>query len=156
MFWCRTSTQRNKNEATANVLYTHDYFIAFVMQAVFQSEIGTLLEQVGTGKESLSFMKRRIRRMAAQWASAARRLDDKLRAHWREQKRVNCEALWRTLEDESVGERTRERARVVVSCFQSVVAATDCRRGACKCFAPFLNRFLVFFFCKSGNIFLIS
>uniref|UniRef100_A0A671YTW1 alpha-1,6-mannosyl-glycoprotein 6-beta-N-acetylglucosaminyltransferase n=1 Tax=Sparus aurata TaxID=8175 RepID=A0A671YTW1_SPAAU len=125
-------------------------------QAVFQSEIGTLLEQVGTGKESLSFMKRRIRRMAAQWASAARRLDDKLRAHWREQKRVNCEALWRTLEDESVGERTRERARVVVSCFQSVVAATDCRRGACKCFAPFLNRFLVFFFCKSGNIFLIS
>uniref|UniRef100_A0A671YU04 alpha-1,6-mannosyl-glycoprotein 6-beta-N-acetylglucosaminyltransferase n=1 Tax=Sparus aurata TaxID=8175 RepID=A0A671YU04_SPAAU len=56
--------------------------------AVFQSEIGTLLEQVGTGKESLSFMKRRIRRMAAQWASAARRLDDKLRAHWREQKRI--------------------------------------------------------------------
>lgn len=51
--------------------------------------MGTLLEQVGTGKESLSFMKRRMRRLAAQWASAARRLDDKLRNHWREQKRVN-------------------------------------------------------------------
>ncbi|XP_067331997.1 alpha-1,6-mannosylglycoprotein 6-beta-N-acetylglucosaminyltransferase B isoform X5 [Channa argus] len=57
-------------------------------QAVFQFDIGTLLEQVGTGKESLSFMKRRIRRLAAQWASAARRLDDKLRNHWREQKRI--------------------------------------------------------------------
>lgn len=61
----------------------------FVVQAVFQSDIGALLEQVGTGKESLSFMKRRIRRLAAQWASAARRLDDKLRSHWREQKRVS-------------------------------------------------------------------
>ncbi|KAM6905445.1 alpha-1,6-mannosylglycoprotein 6-beta-N-acetylglucosaminyltransferase B isoform 2-T2 [Xenentodon cancila] len=57
-------------------------------QASFQSDIGTLLEQVGTGKESLSFMKRRIRRLAAQWAAAARRLDDKLRHHWREQKRI--------------------------------------------------------------------
>uniref|UniRef100_A0A8C2X1V9 alpha-1,6-mannosyl-glycoprotein 6-beta-N-acetylglucosaminyltransferase n=1 Tax=Cyclopterus lumpus TaxID=8103 RepID=A0A8C2X1V9_CYCLU len=57
-------------------------------QAVFQSDIGALLEQVGTGKESLSFMKRRIRRMAAQWASAARRLDDKLNNHGREQKRI--------------------------------------------------------------------
>lgn len=65
------------------------FFIALIVQAVFQSDIGTLLEQVGTGKESLSFMKRRIRRLAAQWASAARRLDDKLRNHWREQKRVN-------------------------------------------------------------------
>lgn len=65
------------------------FFIALVVQAVFQSDMGTLLEQVGTGKESLSFMKRRMRRLAAQWASAARRLDDKLRNHWREQKRVN-------------------------------------------------------------------
>lgn len=84
-------------------------FIAPVFQAVFQSDIGTLLEQVGTGKESLSFMKRRIRRLAAQWASAARRLDDKLRNHWREQKRVNTRrfhtqmCLLHTLEDESVG-----------------------------------------------------
>uniref|UniRef100_A0A4W5RPZ4 alpha-1,6-mannosyl-glycoprotein 6-beta-N-acetylglucosaminyltransferase n=1 Tax=Hucho hucho TaxID=62062 RepID=A0A4W5RPZ4_9TELE len=57
-------------------------------QAVFRSDIGALLEQVGTGKESLSFMKRRMRRLAAQWASAARRLDDSLRIQWREQKRI--------------------------------------------------------------------
>ncbi|CAB1447529.1 unnamed protein product, partial [Pleuronectes platessa] len=57
-------------------------------QAVFRSDIGTLLEQLGTGKESLSFMKRRMRMLAAQWASAARRLDDKLRNHWREQKTI--------------------------------------------------------------------
>ncbi|KAI4822266.1 hypothetical protein KUCAC02_007825, partial [Chaenocephalus aceratus] len=56
--------------------------------AVFQSDVGALLEQVGTGKESLSFMKRRMRRMSAQWASAARRLDDRLRSHWREQNRI--------------------------------------------------------------------
>lgn len=61
----------------------------FVAQAVFQSDIGGLLEQVGTGKESLSFMKRRMRRLALQWASAAQRLDDKLRNQWREQKRVS-------------------------------------------------------------------
>ncbi|CAG02676.1 unnamed protein product, partial [Tetraodon nigroviridis] len=58
------------------------------IQAVFQSDIGSLLEQVGTGKESLSFMKRRMRRLASQWASAARRLNDKLRNQWREQKRI--------------------------------------------------------------------
>uniref|UniRef100_A0A3P9JUF7 alpha-1,6-mannosyl-glycoprotein 6-beta-N-acetylglucosaminyltransferase n=1 Tax=Oryzias latipes TaxID=8090 RepID=A0A3P9JUF7_ORYLA len=57
-------------------------------QAVFQSDIGALLEQVGTGKESLSFMKRRIRRLAAQWASAARRLDEKLRNRWRDKKKI--------------------------------------------------------------------
>ncbi|KAJ3601135.1 hypothetical protein NHX12_032108, partial [Muraenolepis orangiensis] len=55
--------------------------------AAFRSDMGPLLEQVGVGKESLSFMKRRIRRLAPQWASAARRLDDRLRHHWREQKR---------------------------------------------------------------------
>ncbi|CAL8286038.1 unnamed protein product [Boreogadus saida] len=50
--------------------------------------MGPLLEQVGGGKESLSFMKRRIRRLAPQWASAARRLDDRLRHLVREQKRL--------------------------------------------------------------------
>lgn len=64
----------------------------FVAQAVFQSDISGLLEQVGTGKESLSFMKRRMRRLASQWASAARRLDDKLRNQWREQKKVSMRA----------------------------------------------------------------
>ncbi|XP_061907761.1 alpha-1,6-mannosylglycoprotein 6-beta-N-acetylglucosaminyltransferase B-like [Entelurus aequoreus] len=57
-------------------------------QAVFRFDTGALLEQVGTGKESLNFMRRRIRRLAAQWASAARRLDDKLRGHWRDEKRI--------------------------------------------------------------------
>lgn len=74
-----------------NTVHIQVIFIcaALVFQAVLQSDMGPLLEQVGTGKESLSFMKRRMRRLAAQWASAARRLDDKLRNHWREQKRVN-------------------------------------------------------------------
>ncbi|KAG7271339.1 hypothetical protein CRUP_037288 [Coryphaenoides rupestris] len=58
-----------------------------VTAAVFRSDMGPLLEQVGVGKESLSFMKRRIRRLAPQWASAARRLDDRLRHLRREQKR---------------------------------------------------------------------
>lgn len=75
--------------STVMILPCDVFFIDPVVQAVFQSDIGTLLEQVGTGKESLSFMKRRMRRLAAQWASAARRLDDKLRNHWREQNRVN-------------------------------------------------------------------
>ncbi|XP_054614739.1 alpha-1,6-mannosylglycoprotein 6-beta-N-acetylglucosaminyltransferase B-like [Dunckerocampus dactyliophorus] len=57
-------------------------------QAVFRFDTGALLEQVGTRKESLNFMKRRIRRLAAQWASAARRLADKLRSHWRDEKRI--------------------------------------------------------------------
>lgn len=64
-------------------------FLPVSPQAVFQFDVGTLMEQVGTGKESLSFMKRRMRRLAAQWAAAARRLHDKLRHHWREQKTVN-------------------------------------------------------------------
>ncbi|KAI1896719.1 hypothetical protein AGOR_G00097700 [Albula goreensis] len=57
-------------------------------QAAFRTDIGSLLEQVGTGKESLSFMKRRIRRLASQWGTAAHRLDHKLRRRWREQKKI--------------------------------------------------------------------
>lgn len=91
---------------------------ALVFQAVFQSDMGPLLEQVGTGKESLNFMKRRMRRLAAQWASAARRLDDKLRNRWREQKRVNMR-----LQREN--KMQIERARVVVSSFQSVIFHRD-------------------------------
>lgn len=75
------------------VIFLFFIFIASVIQAIFQSDIGTLLERVGTGKESLSFMKRRIRRLAVQWATAARRLDDKLRNQWREQQRVNMRRL---------------------------------------------------------------
>ncbi|XP_063051737.1 alpha-1,6-mannosylglycoprotein 6-beta-N-acetylglucosaminyltransferase B-like [Engraulis encrasicolus] len=57
-------------------------------QAAFRTDLVSLLEQVGTGKESLSFMKRRIRRLAAQWATAAQRLDAKLDHRWREQKKI--------------------------------------------------------------------
>ncbi|KAJ8363585.1 hypothetical protein SKAU_G00124160 [Synaphobranchus kaupii] len=57
-------------------------------QAAFRTDISSLLEQVGTGKESLSFMKRRIRRLASQWGTAAHRLDRKLRRRWREQKKI--------------------------------------------------------------------
>ncbi|XP_055079434.1 alpha-1,6-mannosylglycoprotein 6-beta-N-acetylglucosaminyltransferase B [Periophthalmus magnuspinnatus] len=57
-------------------------------KAQFQFDVGPLLEQVGTRKESLNFMKRRIQMLAAQWASAARRFDDKLRNRWRDKKRI--------------------------------------------------------------------
>ncbi|XP_031419477.1 alpha-1,6-mannosylglycoprotein 6-beta-N-acetylglucosaminyltransferase B isoform X2 [Clupea harengus] len=57
-------------------------------QAAFRTDLSSLLEQVGTGKESLSFMKRRIRRLAAQWSTAAQRLDSKLHRRWREQKKI--------------------------------------------------------------------
>uniref|UniRef100_A0A8C1N7Q9 alpha-1,6-mannosyl-glycoprotein 6-beta-N-acetylglucosaminyltransferase n=1 Tax=Cyprinus carpio TaxID=7962 RepID=A0A8C1N7Q9_CYPCA len=57
-------------------------------QAFFRSDLSLLLERVGSGKESLSFMRRRMRRLAAQWAAAARRLDERLRGHHREQKRI--------------------------------------------------------------------
>ncbi|XP_062875059.1 alpha-1,6-mannosylglycoprotein 6-beta-N-acetylglucosaminyltransferase B isoform X1 [Trichomycterus rosablanca] len=57
-------------------------------QAVIQSDLGPLLEQVGSGKESLNFMRRRIRRLAVQWAVAARRLDKHLHGQQRQQKKV--------------------------------------------------------------------
>lgn len=62
------------------------------LQAVVRSDLGPLLEQVGSGKESLSFMRRRMRRLAMQWAVAARRLDEHLRSHQRQQKRVSLNA----------------------------------------------------------------
>lgn len=57
-------------------------------QAAFRTDLSVLLDQVGTGKESLSFMKRRIRRLTQQWATAANRLDAKLEQRWRDQKKV--------------------------------------------------------------------
>uniref|UniRef100_A0A671VFI9 alpha-1,6-mannosyl-glycoprotein 6-beta-N-acetylglucosaminyltransferase n=1 Tax=Sparus aurata TaxID=8175 RepID=A0A671VFI9_SPAAU len=56
--------------------------------AAFRTDLTVLLDQVGTGKESLSFMKRRIRRLAQQWATAANRLDAKLEQRWRDQKKI--------------------------------------------------------------------
>uniref|UniRef100_A0AAY4AI72 alpha-1,6-mannosyl-glycoprotein 6-beta-N-acetylglucosaminyltransferase n=1 Tax=Denticeps clupeoides TaxID=299321 RepID=A0AAY4AI72_9TELE len=57
-------------------------------QAAFRADVSALLEQVGTGKESLSFMKRRIRRLAAQWGMAAQQLDAKLHGRWRDEKKI--------------------------------------------------------------------
>ncbi|RXM93513.1 Alpha-1,6-mannosylglycoprotein 6-beta-N-acetylglucosaminyltransferase B [Acipenser ruthenus] len=62
-------------------------------QAAFRTDIGALLEQVGTGKESLIFMKRRIRRLAGQWGQAANRLGEKLKRSWRERKKVRASKI---------------------------------------------------------------
>uniref|UniRef100_A0A3Q2YB72 alpha-1,6-mannosyl-glycoprotein 6-beta-N-acetylglucosaminyltransferase n=1 Tax=Hippocampus comes TaxID=109280 RepID=A0A3Q2YB72_HIPCM len=59
-----------------------------VHQAAFRTDLSMLLDQIGAGKESLSFMKRRIRRLAPQWTTAANRLDAKLEHRWRDQKKV--------------------------------------------------------------------
>lgn len=60
----------------------------FLSQAAFRTDLSVLLDQIGTGKESLSFMKRRIRRLSQQWALAAYHLDAKLESRWRDQKKV--------------------------------------------------------------------
>uniref|UniRef100_A0A8B9W2X1 alpha-1,6-mannosyl-glycoprotein 6-beta-N-acetylglucosaminyltransferase n=1 Tax=Anas zonorhyncha TaxID=75864 RepID=A0A8B9W2X1_9AVES len=57
-------------------------------QAAFRSDLARLLELVGTGKESLSFMKKRIRHLAQQWLRAARRLEQKLKGRQRDQKHI--------------------------------------------------------------------
>ncbi|XP_035384501.1 alpha-1,6-mannosylglycoprotein 6-beta-N-acetylglucosaminyltransferase B-like isoform X1 [Electrophorus electricus] len=57
-------------------------------QAMVRSDLGPLLEQLGSGKESLSFMRRRMRRLTTQWAVAARRLHEHLLTFQRPQKRV--------------------------------------------------------------------
>ncbi|XP_054077646.1 alpha-1,6-mannosylglycoprotein 6-beta-N-acetylglucosaminyltransferase B isoform X1 [Rissa tridactyla] len=58
------------------------------VQAAFQSDLAHLLELIGTGKESLSFMKKRIRHLAQQWLRAARRLEQKLKGRQRDQKHI--------------------------------------------------------------------
>lgn len=62
-------------------------------QAAFRTDLTVLLDQIGAGKESLSFMKRRIRRLAPQWATAANRLDIRLGERWRDQKKVRHRAV---------------------------------------------------------------
>uniref|UniRef100_A0A3P9MKK5 alpha-1,6-mannosyl-glycoprotein 6-beta-N-acetylglucosaminyltransferase n=1 Tax=Oryzias latipes TaxID=8090 RepID=A0A3P9MKK5_ORYLA len=57
-------------------------------QAAFRTDLSMLLDQIGGGKESLSFMKRRIRRLSQQWATAASRLEAKLGQRWRDQNKV--------------------------------------------------------------------
>ncbi|CAK6438563.1 unnamed protein product [Pipistrellus nathusii] len=57
-------------------------------QAVFRSNLTHLLELMGSGKESLIFMKKRTRRLADQWALAAQRLARKLGGAQRDQKQI--------------------------------------------------------------------
>ncbi|XP_003913545.2 alpha-1,6-mannosylglycoprotein 6-beta-N-acetylglucosaminyltransferase B isoform X5 [Papio anubis] len=58
------------------------------VQAVFRSNLSHLLDLMGSGKESLIFMKKRTKRLTAQWALAAQRLAQKLGATWRDQKQI--------------------------------------------------------------------
>nr|XP_045369497.1 alpha-1,6-mannosylglycoprotein 6-beta-N-acetylglucosaminyltransferase B isoform X3 [Camelus bactrianus] len=58
------------------------------VQAVFRSNLSHLLELMGSGKESLIFMKKRTKRLTAQWALAAQRLAQKLGGVRRDQKQI--------------------------------------------------------------------
>lgn len=78
--------------------FTHSILsIDFSLQAAFRTDLSVLLDHIGAGKESLSFMKRRIRRLAQQWATAANRLDAKLAQRWRDQKKVKTENILRQI-----------------------------------------------------------
>ncbi|CAI9543778.1 unnamed protein product [Staurois parvus] len=57
-------------------------------QAAFRTELSSLLDLMGTGKESLIFMKKRLRRLEAQWLLAARRLEAKIQSTPNEQKQI--------------------------------------------------------------------
>ncbi|NXC84385.1 MGT5B acetylglucosaminyltransferase, partial [Cercotrichas coryphoeus] len=57
-------------------------------QAAFRRDLARLLELIGTGKESLSFMKKRIRHLAQQWLRAARRLEQRLAGRQHDQKHI--------------------------------------------------------------------
>ncbi|KAJ8002071.1 hypothetical protein DPEC_G00175990 [Dallia pectoralis] len=78
-----------RNHSSPPTAHTHTHWTTTAKrQAAFRTDLSSLLDQVGTGKESLSFMKRRMRRLAPQWATAAQRLHAKLRQRWREQKKI--------------------------------------------------------------------
>lgn len=55
---------------------------------MFRSNLSHLLELMGSGKESLIFMKKRTRRFTAQWTKAAKYLAQKLGDIRRDQKQV--------------------------------------------------------------------
>ncbi|XP_073419271.1 alpha-1,6-mannosylglycoprotein 6-beta-N-acetylglucosaminyltransferase B [Dendrobates tinctorius] len=57
-------------------------------QAAFRTELSSLLDPMGTGKESLIFMKKRLRRLEAQWLIAARKLEAKIQDKPHEQKQI--------------------------------------------------------------------
>nr|XP_038942128.1 alpha-1,6-mannosylglycoprotein 6-beta-N-acetylglucosaminyltransferase B isoform X3 [Rattus norvegicus] len=58
------------------------------VQAMFRSNLSHLLELMGSGKESLIFMKKRTRRFTAQWTKAAKYLAQKLGDIRRDQKQI--------------------------------------------------------------------
>ncbi|XP_051015076.1 alpha-1,6-mannosylglycoprotein 6-beta-N-acetylglucosaminyltransferase B [Acomys russatus] len=58
------------------------------VQAMFRSNLSHLLELMGSGKESLIFMKKRTRRFTAQWTKAAKYLAQKLGHIRRDQKQI--------------------------------------------------------------------
>uniref|UniRef100_A0A803SZZ3 alpha-1,6-mannosyl-glycoprotein 6-beta-N-acetylglucosaminyltransferase n=1 Tax=Anolis carolinensis TaxID=28377 RepID=A0A803SZZ3_ANOCA len=58
------------------------------VQAAFQRDLSYLLELIGSGKESLIFMKKRIRHLTAQWLKASHKLEEKLQGKQRDQKQI--------------------------------------------------------------------
>lgn len=62
---------------------------------------------MGSGKESLIFMKKRTKRLTAQWALAAQRLAQKLGSVWRDQKQVLLPCAFRELSSQSLGNELR-------------------------------------------------
>ncbi|XP_031821416.1 alpha-1,6-mannosylglycoprotein 6-beta-N-acetylglucosaminyltransferase B isoform X4 [Sarcophilus harrisii] len=58
------------------------------VQASFRSNLSHLLELIGSGKESLIFMKKRIKQLATHWVLAAQRLEAKLKGAGRDQKQI--------------------------------------------------------------------
>lgn len=89
---CAVLTIQHSGKKTAHVVFLISLMNKsdhVSLQAIVRADMGPLLEQVSSRKESLSFMRRRIRRLAMQWAGAARRLDKRLRSQQRQQKRVS-------------------------------------------------------------------
>ncbi|XP_074975417.1 alpha-1,6-mannosylglycoprotein 6-beta-N-acetylglucosaminyltransferase B isoform X2 [Caretta caretta] len=58
------------------------------VQAAFRNNLSYLLELIGSGKESLIFMKKRVRHLASQWLLATRSLAQKLKGRRRDQKQI--------------------------------------------------------------------
>ncbi|XP_051889290.1 alpha-1,6-mannosylglycoprotein 6-beta-N-acetylglucosaminyltransferase B [Pristis pectinata] len=57
-------------------------------QAFYRKDFAQLLELMGSGKESLIFMKKRIRRLSTQWILAAQNLNQKLEMRKRQRKKI--------------------------------------------------------------------
>ncbi|XP_078257166.1 LOW QUALITY PROTEIN: alpha-1,6-mannosylglycoprotein 6-beta-N-acetylglucosaminyltransferase B [Rhinoraja longicauda] len=58
------------------------------VQAFYRKDFAQLLELMGSGKESLIFMKKRIRRLSTQWILAAQNIDQKLEMRKRQRKKM--------------------------------------------------------------------